>query len=365
MDPLYPAILLLYGVILAGISPVYLGMALFQRERYQSALRCFLWLHKLAPLLPQWRGPAANYLAACYTQLGEYELAQSYAEEAVEENSKRNHPKFLLSSQMYLGVLLSRQGHYAQAEKLFDEALSAPMSQPALRRWVEVHAANTYILRGRYEDAERLLLGVLTEKQSRPDLLAGAHCILGICCYLKNDLAAALENTRLAREIPRTSGWANVMALSGMLLYLAEMGDVEQGRRIEAELRPLLAGAPTHLHQRALLAIGGLALAVNDLDRARDYADRAARADANPNGQAAALLIQAEVFAARQNRHRAMTLCDVILQSNTIDFYKAKAESLRQKLMEPIAQTAIANRYQTVQAGDEISVTPELRVQPW
>ena len=362
MDPFFLAMILLYGAIIASLGPVYIGIALFQRERYPAALCCFRWLYTLAPVLPQWRGPAANYLAACYTQMGEYELARTYAEEAVRENGKRDYRRFLLSSQMYLGVLMSRQGEYAQAEQLFDEALAAPPTQLTLRRWVEIHAANTFIMRGRQEDAERLLGGVLGGKGLGPDLQAAARCILGICCYHRNDLPGALNNVRQALTIPNIPGWVRVMALIGTLSYLAEMGDVEEGRRIAAELQPLLPVEPTHLQQRALLAIARLALAGGDLDRARDYADRAARLDANPNGQAIALLIQAEIFAARHNSHRTLTLCDVVLKSNTVDFYKAKAEALRQRVLNPAPQLTIAANYQILPTVEEMPALNVLQV---
>jgi tetratricopeptide (TPR) repeat protein len=326
-------------------------------------LRCFRWLYTLAPVLPRWRGPAANYLAACYTQMGEYEMARTYAEEAVSENGKRGYRKFLLSSQMYLGVLMSRQGEYAQAEQLFDDALTAPATQLSLRRWVELHAANTFIMRGRQQDAEQLLHGVLEDKNAKPDLLAAARCIMGFCCYHRNDLPAALDNAKLALKIPGTPGWVRVMALSSMLLYLAEMGDVIEGKRIEAELYPLLPAEPTHLEQRALLAIARLALATNDLDRARDYADRAARLDANPNGQSSALLIQAEIFTARHNTHRAVTLCETVIRSNAIDFYKARAAALRQRLLAPATQSDIADRYQTLPTDEDLPAINVLRVQ--
>src|SRR5579871_4476860 len=348
MDPFYWLIALLYGYILLFFGPIYLGILLYRRERYRAALRCFRWLYALTPLIRTWRGPAACYLAAAYTHLEEYEPARMYAEEAICENRRRKYRKFLLSSQLHMGVLLSLEGDYEQAERLFDEALADSTAPAALRRWVEVHAANTYLMRGRLEDAEQLLQNVLADKRPKSEMQATAHCMLGISSYYKHDLPAALVCAQRALKIAATPAWARLMALSDTLLYLAEGNNVEEGKKVEAELLPMLPAKPARLQQRALRSIARLALAAGDLDRARDYAERAERADLNPNGRASALLIQAEVFAARHNAHRAVRLCEAVLESNAIDFYRARARALQQQLLEPVTPAVDVAPYHTL-----------------
>jgi tetratricopeptide (TPR) repeat protein len=342
MDPVTTAIILVCSLALIVRGPIYLGLYLLHRERYRSALRCFRWLYGLTPVLRNWRGPAASYLAACYARMDQNDLARTYAEEAIRENKRRNYRKFLLSSQMHMGVLMSLEGEYEQAERLFDEALAEAPGSSELRRWAEIHAANTYLMRGRLDDAERLLHEVNADKRANAELQAAAHCIQGICHYYRSDLPAALDCAQQTRNISKTPSWVRVAALSDMLLYRAEMGDIAGGKQVEAELMPLLPLKPARLEQRAVRAVACLALVAGDLDRARDYAERAERLDPNPNGQAAALLIQAEVFAARHNAHRAVRLCETVLESNTIDFYKAKAGALRRSLLEPGAIPIIA-----------------------
>jgi tetratricopeptide (TPR) repeat protein len=336
MDFMYWLISLIYGLLLLFVTPIYLGIHFYRHERYQAALRCFRLLYRLTPLNPRWRGPAACYLAATYSQLDDYETARTYAEEAVRENGRRKYRKLLLNSQLQLGAALSLQGEYEQAEQLFDEALSGATKPEGLRRWVEIHAASTYLMRGRLDDAEKLLQDVLAAKKIKPEMQINAYCMLGISKYYRQDLPAALRCAQQALSIKAEPAWARIMALSDVLLFLAEMGNLEEAGKIEAELIPLLPTKPARLQQRALRSVAQLALARGDLDRARDYAERAERADLNPSGHAAALLIQAEVFAARHNANRAVRLCEAVLESNAVEFYKARARALQQRLLLPI-----------------------------
>jgi tetratricopeptide (TPR) repeat protein len=363
MDPLYVLLVLLYSFFLLFFGPTYLGLLLYRRERYRAALRCFRWLYALTPVVRTWRGPAASFLAATYTSLEEYEPAHVYAEEAVRENTRRRYRRFLLSSQLQLAVLLSIEGEYERSERIFDEILSGPSALVASRRWAEIYAANTYLMRGRMEDAERLLNEALADKKLKPDMQSTAYYVLSGAAYYKNDLPTALEHAQRARQFGTTTARMRVTALSSVLLYLAEMGNVEEGKKVEAELLPQLPIKPARVQQAALRAVARLALATGDLDRARDYAERAERADLNPNGRAAALLIQAEVFAARHNAHRAVRLCETVIESNAIDFHKARAEVLRQSLLEPVTRPVAVTASPTLPITQETTENNILRVQ--
>ena len=78
-----------------------------------------------------------------------------------------------------------------------------------------------------------------------------------------------------------------------------------------------------------------LALKLGNLDRAREQAERAAALHPTPNAQASSLLIQAEVFALRQNFQRAASLTDAVLRSEAIDFYQRRARALQSRLAAP------------------------------
>jgi tetratricopeptide (TPR) repeat protein len=351
----FTGLLVGYGIAIVVLCmPWLLGPFLLHRRKYRAALLCFRFAHLWSPLLRTWRGPSACYLAATYTEMGDEHRALACAEEAVKYN-QRSWSRHRLSSYLYLGTLLGQQGDFERAEQVFDEALRIKQGPAVVRHAVQIHAAHTYMVRGRLEEAEQLLRASLGE-QLRPDLQVAAQCALGVCHYYRNDIDAALACVQPIQAGANLPDWARITALSDRMLYLTIRGELSGAGLSEQELLPLLPAKHSFVQQRALCAIARLAFANGDLDRARDYIERAERLGINPNTQAGILLVQAEIFAARHNLHRAVTLCDTVLQSESIDFYKARATALRLHLLECAAQPAIAPTYPTQYETPETAV---------
>ena len=108
-----------------------------------------------------------------------------------------------------------------------------------------------------------------------------------------------------------------------------------EAQDVAAQIAPDLNKMDAFRQGAALRALAELALKQGDLDRARDLAQRSATLGINPNAHANTLLIQAQVFAARHNTHRALTLCRDILETRSVRFYKQRAQELIDRLEAP------------------------------
>ncbi len=184
--------------------------------------------------------------------------------------------------------------------------------------------------RRRMEEAERLLRETLKQITPAGEFYISVECTLSACLYFQERPDEALDILhRIAQELSgRIERQANI--LSNYLVCLVESGDLTGAQEVESKLQsylPRLADSPI-LQGRVYGALARLALRKGELDQARDYAERAYPMDDDPDHQASALTIQAEVFAARHNLHRARQLCEEVLRLNTLDFYRRRAERL-------------------------------------
>ncbi len=358
MDSYFYILLGEIGFLGSLVAPLVAGNRLLRRGQYAPALKWFLLCRRLGRIMPRRRSMLALKLCACYIGLGDFDAALTYAEEAVCEVEKRNHGQGVRSlATAYLGIVLTRLGQFDRADALLTSALATPRLRPRLREMVSLCAASVQINRGRFAEATVLLETTLATARENGDNRAAAEYSLSLCRYYEGDLAGALPLARSACERPNTQVWLQTVALSCCLTYLSEMGETGQAQEVAARLMPLLPAAPPHVRASGLRAIAQQALQIGDLDRARSYAEQAYPLDPNPNAHAGALLIQAEVFAARQNRNRAEALCEEILRLPAIEFYKRRARSLAQN-GQTATDASIARRYAPASESESIQTAP-------
>jgi tetratricopeptide (TPR) repeat protein len=341
-------------VFLFFIGPMFAFGAAYRRGNYRVSLLMMRWYYLLGRFLPHWRRFGALYLAQIYISMGDFESALPYAEEAVAAYERVKKPwikPWLATAQGCLGVILTRQGHFDRAEALMDEALATGRMRPVFRSVLEINAATTYINRGRIDEAERLLDPFVGVQRPKPDIQAIAMNNRCLCYYLKGDLESAIELSKRAMEQPFRTPMVRPVTQISHMFYLACAGQIAEAQAMEALLNPQIPALSPHLQGAAYRSIARLALTKGNLDRARDYAERAARLDPNPNAQAEPLLIQAEVFATRQNLHRAVTLCEQVLRSDAIEFHKRRAAEMIQHLTAPQPRVAATLPDQTLTLG--------------
>lgn len=336
------------ALVAALLTPLFVGASLLQQGRTERAIPWFRFLYALGRVIPFWRGFCALNLSSCYINLGDFVTARTLAEEALARFTRRREKSYIGLAHAQVALVLTRLGEFEEAGVHVEEALAA-RSNRRYRRSIELYAAAYYINVGRFDDAMRLFEGVLSSAKPGTDMHYLAECNLSLCYYYRGELPRAIDTVRRAMKQKTSIPWLAGVALYDSMIYLAELGEIEEAEANAAKLIPLLPTLPPHALAGAYRAIGKLAFCQGDLDRARDYAARACAADANPNVQADALLIQAEVFAARHNKHRAETLCGEILHLNAMSFYKERAENLRGRLADRI-QTAVQDA--TLPAAD-------------
>jgi tetratricopeptide (TPR) repeat protein len=335
-------LLILFGEIGLLLVPVLIGALHLRRHRYARALPWFRYAYALSRFIRSWRGVMALNLCACHVGLGDYAAALSYAEEAVRETDRLRQRRNALQARGYLGIVLTRLGEYARAEQLFNEALNGPRLRPRLRTEIESCAATTYVHLGRLEEAARLLEKVISEAPSGSDMQIVSEVNLSSCLYFSGKPAEALKMARHAARKKGRVPWIHDFAQAACMLYLTELGEIAEAQTLQSQLLQHVPDQTPHIQGFVFRATASLALRYGDLDRARDYAERAYGLDPNPNAQAAALLLQAEVFAAHQNSSRASALCAEILRLNPMEFYERRAEDLQHRLSgnAPLALSA-------------------------
>ena len=334
MDTLTLALFIELLVVVGAVGPMHYGANMVRAGHFQQALPILRAYYAASRLLPRWRGPLAGFLCACYVGMGEFALAQPYAEEAVRENSKYNYPQHLASARAHLGIILIHQGDFDQAAPLIDATLKAAI--PArLRPTVELFAANGYINLDRQEAAEKLIMDVMTNAKPGSDIHIVALANLSQCRLLQGRGEEALAIARQAAQSKAPNANIRFAVLRGLLACLTEMNLLDEAQEVAAQIAPDLNKMDAFRQGAALRALAELALKQGDLDRARDMAQRSATLGINPNAHANTLLILAQVFAARHNAHRALTLCRDILETRSVDFYKQRAQTLIDRLEAP------------------------------
>ncbi len=356
MDMLTWALLFDLGLLAGVVGPMQYGSHLVRAGRYQQALPILRAYYAASRALPRWRGPLAGFLCACYVGMGEFGLARPFAEEAVRENEKRGFAQHLAAARANLGVILIRQGEFAEATLLLDQTLSKPIHD-RLRPTVELYAANAYINLDRLAEAEKLLEPALKTAKPDSDISIVALTNLCLCRIYQNRPEEALELAQRAAKPKASSLPIRFTVQTLLLLALVETDRLAEAQEVATQLAPQLNAMDPFRRSSALRTLAELAVKQGELDRARDYAQRSATLGLNPNAHANMLLIQAEVFAARHNTHRAVTLCQDILDTEAVSFYRQRAQQLIDRLQTPnTLANSPANLYVTEEEEQEVIV---------
>ncbi len=318
--------------LLAGIvGPMHYGASMIRTGQFGRALPVLRAYYAASRLMPRWRGPLAGFMCACYVGMGEFALAQPFAEEAVRENTKYGYAQHLASARAHLGIILVQQGEFERAGPLVEQTLSDPI--PArLRPTVELFAANGFLNLDRLDAAEKLIQNVLMSAKPGSDVHIVALANLSQCRLYQGRAAEALEVARRAAQSKAPNSNIRAAVQRGLLVCLTEMNLLDEAQALAAHIAPELKNMDTFRQGAALRALAELALKQDDLDRARDYAQRSATLGVNPNAQANTLLILARVFDARQNAHRAVTLCRDILETRCVTYFKQRAQEIIDRL---------------------------------
>lgn len=325
------------------LTPVVAGQWLYRRRKYAGALSAFRILYRMSRYFKPWRCAMAQNMCVCYIALNDFTQALPYAEEGVEETRKRYvTPRIRYRAQANLGIVLRAQGEYGQAETQFREVLAWPKLRGRLKLDVETHIAAIYLQQNWLEEAKRLLTEVLAASPEGSDRASIALLSLASCHLLQESPDEALKMATRAMAHRHQTPWLPALAQSHCLLYRVEMGDLEGAREIAAKLRPTLATQPPVLQAGIHRCLARLALERDELDVARDHAERAYPLDISPSAQAGALLIQAMVFAARGNRHRAGVLAEEILRLTPLEYYRRRAQALLPQSLPVVMPTTEA-----------------------
>ena len=312
---------------------------LLRNNRPKQALFWARFPLAVSRVLPTWRCVANINMAACYLTIGDYVAALPYAEKAVAHYEDAHAPRYRSVKALasaYLGIALLRGGQIERAEKLLDAALNLGTLRPAYRDMTESAAAGVYIQRGRLTEAKRLLESLLARPKVNPDIRLNSELLLAGCLSFQEDYPAALAILRKAKQQKTKLDWLSALADALLTNCLTEAEEFREAQELEAPLLLEAPEMPSHIQAAILRASANLALKTDRLDRAREQAERAAALDPTPNAQAGSMLTQAEVFAARQNAQRAMSLTDAILRSDAIDFYKNRARALQARIAAPV-----------------------------
>ena len=338
MDPLLLILLIETLLLSLLLGPLLMTRRLIRRNQPLKALPWAKTTLALGRVFPFCRGIGNLNVAACYVMADDFTTALPHAEQAVNYFALRSSPKFRANRAIglsYLGIALSRTGQMQQAEQRLDEALSLGIRNPSVRAHAEIIAANVYLNRGRLADAGRLMEQVLAMPKLDEERRSAAENLLAGQKYYSEDFAGGLTLARQALQRKTTPARFLVAATINAQFCLTELGELREAQALEAGILSQISEAPRNIQSAALRASANLALKLGNLDRAREQAERAALLDSTPNAYAASLLIQAEVFALRQNFQRAASLTDAVLRSEAIDFYQRRARALQGRLSAP------------------------------
>jgi tetratricopeptide (TPR) repeat protein len=317
------------GVEIAVLGPIVYSGHLLRRGQNTQALPWLRYGYAVSKALPSLRGVVALNLCACHTQLGDYDRAIPFNEEALQRLSRRGESsRNLAIARAYRGILQARMGNFDEAEAIFNSILADTKLGSRLRIEVEACAAAAYINQGRFAEARHLLDGVIAATRQDTVSHALAESNMSVCHFFEGNVEEALVMAQHASTRAVTWRWIPTLALANCLNYQIELGNLEAARELEGKVLPDVAAMPGYVQSMIYSAVARLALRNDNLDRARDYAERAYPLDPNPNAQARALLIQAEIFASRQNVGRTDAICAEILRLNALDYYKQHAERL-------------------------------------
>ena len=325
-------------------APVLMTRYLVRRNRPLQALPWAKVTLATSRVIPIWRGFGNLNVATCYLMADDFPAAQRHAEQAVSFFARHPSPRFRSQDAMaraYLGIALSRSGQMREAEALLDSALALGVRVGPIRSMTDIYAAGVYIQRGRLADAAQLIEPILAAPKLSADYRIAAETLLAAQKYFMEDFAGGLALARQAMGRKTAATRLTLNATLAAQICLIELGDLREAQTLEAGMMAQIAEAPRNLQAGALRASGSLALKLGNLDRARDQAERASSLDPTPNAQAASLLIQAEVFALRQNFQRAASLTDAVLRSDAIDFYQRRARALQSRLSAPPTPTLL------------------------
>ena len=317
------------------LVPLLMTRFLIKRSRYLSALRWAKITLATGRVLPFWRGIGNLNVAACYIGADDCAAALPHAERAVafcEKNRlARRKPNYALSL-AYLGIAQFRAGQQEQAEQRLEAALALNIRNPRIRAMTEIYAAGIYLNRGRLAEAGLLMERTLASPKLGDDYRLAAESTLALQKYFSEDFAGSLAMARQAMQghAATPALWVNAAVTAQNCLV--QLGELAEAQALEAGILARVDDAPLRSQGASLRGSANLALKLGNLDRARELAERAAALDPLPNAQAGAMLIQAEVFAQRQNFQRAASLTDAVLRSDAIDFYKVRARALQARL---------------------------------
>ena len=320
------------------VAPVAMTRYYFRRNQYLKALPWAKTTRAIGRVFPLWRGMGNINVAACYIMADDFAAAMPHAEQAVTYFERRSSPKFLANRAIglsYLGMALARSGQIEQAEQRLDAALALGVRNRRVRVHAETYAASVYLGRGRLADAGRLMERVLATPKISEDQRAVAENLLAVQRYYAEDFVGGLALARQAMQRKTSLPRFTVSATIAAQMCLTELGELREAQALEAGILTQIMEAPRNVQAAALRASAMLALKLGGLDRAREQAERAAALDPTPNAQASCLLVQAEVFALRQNGQRALSLTGAVLRSDAIDFYQRRARAMQARLAAP------------------------------
>ncbi|GEM_PF-3512069 len=320
------------GVIGGLLGPASVGHLLFRRGEYEAAATWFRRAYTMSRIAPKRRVAMMCNLCACYVHLGDYAQAQPYAEDAIREAEKRDQHHTLAIAQLYYGVILIRLGDFDRALTTLTGVLSEIAPNSSMRPLAELYHASALLNNGRLEDAVKSAEALRQSPKIDPDIRILADYTLAECLYFAGKTPEALVVIKKAVESKPKAGWILPLLRGEHLLFLVETGRMMEAKEAEPKLMGILAKQTPSIQSAILRASALFALRSGDLDRARQRAGEACALDPNPNAQAAALLIQAEIFRTRHNTHRTQTLCEDIMQLNALAFYKNRAQALLDNL---------------------------------
>ncbi len=324
-----------FGLLGGLLGPASLGHLLFRRGEYEAAAVWFRRAYSFSRISPMRRVGMMCNLCACYVHLGDYAQAQPYAEQAIRESEQRGQQYLNSIARLYYGVILIRLGDFPRALTIMTDVLTEIGTNSSMRPLAELYYASALLNSDRLEDAAKNVEALRQNPRIDPDIRVLADYTLAECLYFSGKTHDALAVLKKALEGKPKSPWITPLLRGEHLLFVVETGRIMEAKEAEPKLIGILAKQTPSIQSSILRASGLLALRSGDLDRARQRAGEACALDPNPNAQAAALLIQAEVFLERHNTHRAQSLCEDILDLNALSFYKNRARNLLSRIENP------------------------------
>ncbi len=308
----------------------------------ESALTAYGTFHRISRVVTAWRAPTAACIGYCYLLSGDPYEAIRRLDEAMEEAPTRMNGDWPPIMKTYKAMALSTLGDYMEAEQLFTEVEQIRGLKPKLRQAVVAQRAANQVGLGRYAEAE-LAFNEVLKGEMEPNLRAWCQTVLAVSRMYRGNLTDAKATTmealsRLQTLKPHTQ----VRVLNGAAPVLLACGEVEAASRLEPQLAVFLKSDNLVTRSLAQMALAEIALSRSDLERARRFAEEAVAEIPFAGVMARALLVQAEVFRALKNRHRAMALCQNVIASNASAYHVNRARTLLAEMERPaITTTAV------------------------